>query len=100
MAPNPNASDLEHRAYTWKEECRILLLRSREKESKYEAEIMSMKSEMTTLAGEIAVLRTRVNSGSSNNDALRAKYTQLALENEGFVSHVWETEAAVGVSPA
>ena len=26
------------------------------------------------------------------DDTLRAKCTQLALENEGFVSHVWESE--------
>ena len=40
----------EQQTYTWKEECRTLILRSRERESKYEAEIVSMKSEMTTLA--------------------------------------------------
>ena len=53
---------------------------------------MSMKSEMTTLAGEITILRTRAYSGSSDDEALRAKCIQLALKNESFVSQVWETE--------
>ena len=41
----------EQQTYAWNDECRTLILRGREKESKYEAEIMSMKSDMTTLAG-------------------------------------------------
>ena len=53
---------------------------------------MSMKSEMTVLAGEITVLRTCVLNGSSDDDALRATCTQLALENEGFVSRMWDIE--------
>ena len=51
-----------------------------------------MKSEMTMLAGEITVLRARVGNGSSDDDVLCAKCTQLALENESFVSRIWDTE--------
>ena len=40
---------LEQQAYTWKDECQTLILRSRDKDAMYEVEIMSMKSEMTTL---------------------------------------------------
>jgi hypothetical protein len=39
-----------------------------------------MKSEMTMLPGEITVLRARVGNGSSDDDVLRAKCTQLALD--------------------
>ena len=35
----------EQQAYTWKEERRTLILRSREKDAMYEAEITSVKSE-------------------------------------------------------
>ena len=69
-------SPLEHfeqQAYTWKEECRTLLLRSRDKDSKYEAEIASMKSDMTALVGDIIILRTRVYSGSNDDEALHVK---------------------------
>ena len=51
-----------------------------------------MKTEMSVLAGEITVLRTRVFNGSSDDDALRATCAQLALENEDVVSHGWEVE--------
>ena len=51
-----------------------------------------MKSEMTMLAGEITVRRARVYHVSSDDDALRAKCTQLALENESVVSRMWDTE--------
>ena len=44
------------------------------------------------LAGEITVLRARVGNGSSDDDVLRAKCIQLALENESFVSRIWDTE--------
>ena len=50
-----------------------------------------MKSDMTMLAGEITVLRARVGNGSSDDDVLRAKCTQLALENESFVSRMRDT---------
>ena len=73
----------EHQSYTWQEECKTLILRGREQEAKYETDILSMKSEMTMLAGEITVLRARVGDGSPD-DVLRAKCTQLALENESF----------------
>ena len=82
----------EQQTYTWKEECRTLILRGREQESKYEAEIISMKSEMTVLAGEITILRARFCNGSSEDDVLLAKCTQLALENENFVPRMWDTE--------
>ena len=82
----------EQQTYTWKDDCRTLILRGREQESKYEAEIMSMKSEMTVLAGEITILRARAFNVSSEDDALRAKCTWLALENESFVSRMWDTE--------
>ena len=51
-----------------------------------------MKSEMTMLAGEITVLRARVCNGSSYDNALRAKCTQLALDHDNFVPRVWDTE--------
>ena len=51
-----------------------------------------MKSEMTMLAGEITVLRARVGNSPSDDDVLRAKCTQLALENESFVSRMWDIE--------
>ena len=48
---------------------------------------------MTKLAREITVLRARVNSsGLSDDDVLRAKCTQLALETENVVSRMWDTE--------
>ena len=72
--------------------CRTLILRGREQESKYGVEIVSMKSEMMTLAGEITILRARVFSGSSDDDALRDKCTQLARYNEIVVSRMWDTE--------
>ena len=53
---------------------------------------MPMKSDMTVLAGEITILRARVYNGSSDDDALSAKFTQLALANERCVSRMWDTE--------
>ena len=69
----------EQQTYTWKEECRTLTLRSREKESQYKAELMSVKSEMTTLVGEIVNLRAHISSGPHVDEALRAKYIQLPI---------------------
>jgi hypothetical protein len=69
-----------------------LILRGREQEAKYETDILSMKSEMTMLAGEITVLRACVEEGPMGDDALRTKCTKLALENESFASRIWDTE--------
>jgi hypothetical protein len=82
----------EHQSYTWQEECKTLILRGREQEAKYETDILSMKSETTMLAREITVLRARVGNGSLYDDALRTKCTKIALENESFVSRMWDTE--------
>ena len=51
-----------------------------------------MKSEMTMLAGEITVLRARVEDSPLGDDALRTKCAKLALENESFASRIWDTE--------
>ena len=90
----------EQQTYTWKEECRTLILRGREQESKYEAEIMSMKSETTPLAGEIAILRARVYSGPSDDETLRAICTQVALEHGKLCLSCAGDRTAAGVSPA
>ena len=50
------------------------------------------------LAGETTVLRARVCNGSSGDDALRAKCTQLAFENENFVSRMWDTERQLALA--
>ena len=65
-----------------------MILRSRDKDFKYEAEIASMKSDMTALAGESITLRTRVYSGSTDDEALRAKCAQLAIEHESTLFHI------------
>ena len=79
-------------AYTWREECRTLILRSREKDSRYEAVVSSLKSDTTSLAGEIVTLRTHISSGPHFDEALRAKCTQLQLaiehENKSFTIRI------------
>ena len=72
-ASKSSLEHLEQQIYTWKEECRTLILRSRDNDSKYEAEIASMKSEITFLVGDIVTLRTRIFSGPNVDEALRIK---------------------------
>ena len=51
-----------------------------------------MKSEMTMLAGEVTVLRARVEDGPLGDDALRTKCDTLAIENKSFIARIWDTE--------
>ena len=62
----------------------------------YEAEILPMKSELTTLA----TLRTRISSGPNVDEALRVKCTQLAIEHEKSLSRLKGIRPAVGFGPA
>ena len=77
-----------------------MILRGREKDSKYETEIASTKSETTSLVGEIIILRTRVYSGSNDGKALRVKCIQLSLEHEKDPFTHEGVRSAVGISPA
>ena len=56
-------TNFEQQASTWKEEFRCVMIRSRDKDSRYEAEIVSMKAEMRALAGEIVALRAHISDG-------------------------------------
>jgi len=57
-----------------------------------------MKSEMTMLAGEVTVLRARVESGPLGDDVLRSKCTRLALENESLASRMRATERQLALA--
>ena len=51
-----------------------------------------MKSEMTTLAGEIVMLRSHLSDGSNADDVLHAKCTKLEVEREGYLSLLRESD--------
>ena len=60
LASKATLTNFEQQAYTWKEECRSLIIRSGDKDNRYEVEIISMSSEMTALAGEVVTLRAHL----------------------------------------
>ena len=51
-----------------------------------------MKSEITTLAGELVTLRAYMPNGPSADEALSTKCTQLAVEREYCLSRLRESD--------
>jgi len=92
LATKTTTTHVEQQACTWKEESRTLILRSRDKETRYEVDIVSMISDMTTLAGEIVTLRAHISNLPSADEALRTKCTQLAVERDDGLSRLRESD--------
>ena len=98
LASKATLRNFEQQAYNWKEECRSLILRSRDTDNRYEVEIVPARSEMTALAGEIVTLRAPPSDGSNVDDMLRARCTRLEVEREDCLARLRESDRQLALA--
>ena len=62
IARRSKLSTVEQQLAAWKDVCRLVVTQNRDKKDRYETEIGTMKTDMSTMTPEMGVLRTRATS--------------------------------------